>query len=184
MSHSDGFTDAILKARTYGLEEFLEIIGEMSQQSSRKGALERKDKELIALGMALAKDCQRCINIHTSTAQKLGASPQEITQVQKIALFYNASPTGDGAMWKAWEDSWHDFVIVHGPVEHYLRELIALGIALIRQDKNHIALHGAAALEHGASRDQVFEVMPLALLMDGAPAVSQIPHLVALLEAA
>ncbi len=34
------------------------------------------------------------------------------------------------------------------------------------------------ALDHGASRQQVFEVMPLALLMDGAPALSQIPRLV------
>jgi AhpD family alkylhydroperoxidase len=184
MSQSDGFTESVLKARSYGIEEFLEIIGEMSQQSSRKGALERKDKELITLGMALAKDCQRCINIHSKAAEGLGASYQEIIQVQKIALFFNASPTGDAAMWKSWEDSWRDFVMVHGPVDHFLRELIALGIALIRQDKQHIVLHGAAALQHGASHDQVFEVMPLALLMDGAPAVSQIPHLVAVLEAA
>ena len=184
MSQSDGFAESILKARSYGIEEFLEIISEMSQQSSRKGALGRKEKELVTLGMALAKDCNRCISIHTKIAQDLGAMPREITQVQKIALFFNASPSGDSTLWHAWEDSWRDFVKIHGPLEHYLRELIALGIALIHQDKNHITLHANEALDYGASKDQVFEVMPLALLMDGAPAVSQIPRLVAVLDRA
>jgi AhpD family alkylhydroperoxidase len=184
MSQSDGFTESILKARSYGIEEFLEIIGEMSQQSSRKGALGRKEKELVTLGMALAKECNRCITIHSKIAKDLGAKPQEITQVQKIALFFNASPSGDSTLWHAWEDSWRDFVKIHGSIDHYVRELIALGIALIRQDKKHITLHAGSALHYGASKDQVFEVMPLALLMDGAPAVSQIPRLVAALDAA
>jgi AhpD family alkylhydroperoxidase len=182
VSQGDGFTQSLLKARSYGIDEFLEIINEMSQQSSRKGALSRKEKELITLGMALAKDCSRCISIHSKVAQELGASRQEIVQVQKIALFYQASPHSDSTLWPAWEDSWRDFVKIHGSLEHYLRELIALGIALIRQHKNHITLHARSALDYGASKDQVFEVMPLALLMDGAPAVSQIPRLVAELE--
>lgn len=184
MSQNDGFAESILKARSYGIEEFLEIISEMSQQSSRKGALGRKEKELVTLGMALAKDCHRCISIHGKIAQDLGASPREITQVQKIALFLNASPRDDATLWHAWEDSWCDFVKIHGSIDHYLRELIALGIALIRQDKKHITLHAGSALHYGASKDQVFEVMPLALLMDGAPAVSQIPRLVAVLDGA
>jgi AhpD family alkylhydroperoxidase len=99
------FMDSLKKARTYGLGEFLEIIGELSQESTKKGIIDRKHKELITLGIALAKGCHRCIEIHTDAALKYGSTPEE-----------------------------------------------------------------------------VFEVMPIALLMDGAPALSQIPHLVAALE--
>jgi len=182
MTEQDTFVASLTKARTYGLDEFLEIIGEIAQQSSRKGALERKEKELVTLGMALTKNCNRCIGIHSKSAADLGASAQEITQVQKIALFLNASPAGSSPLWKSWQDSWRDFVMIHGPIDHFTRELIALGIALIRQNREHIFLHTQAALGHGASNNQVFEVLPLALLMDGAPALSQIPHLMEALE--
>jgi len=182
MTDQENFVASITKARTYGLDEFLEIIGEIAQQSSRKGALERKEKEFVTLGMALAKNCRRCIGIHSKSAAELGASPQEITQVQKIALFLNASPNDSSPLWKSWQDSWRDFVKIHGPIDHFSRELIALGISLIRQSREHIFLHTQAALEHGASKNQVFEVMPLALLMDGAPAISQIPYLIEALE--
>ncbi len=182
MTDQDKFVESLTKARSYGMDEFLEIIGEIAQQSHRKGALERKEKELVTLGMALEKDCSRCINIHSKSATDLGASHQEITQVQKIALFLNASPESDTKLWKSWEDSWRDFVMIHGPIDHMVRELIALGIALIRQDRNHIFLHTRSALTHGASDTQVIEILPLALLMDGAPAISQIPHLMEAME--
>ena len=52
------FMDSLKKARTYGLGEFLEIIGELSQESTKKGVIDRKHKELITLGIALAKDSQ------------------------------------------------------------------------------------------------------------------------------
>jgi alkylhydroperoxidase/carboxymuconolactone decarboxylase family protein YurZ len=56
-------------------------------------------------------------------------------------------------------------------------------VSLIRQNAEHIALHGQSALQHGASKTQLIEVMPLALLMDGAPAISQIPRLLAVIDA-
>ncbi|MGB8240905.1 MAG: carboxymuconolactone decarboxylase family protein, partial [Azonexus sp.] len=59
-----------------------------------------------------------------------------------------------------------------------------LGIALVKQDSRLIELHTEGALEHGATPEEIFEVMPIALLMDGAPALSQIPHLVYALEQA
>jgi hypothetical protein len=49
------FMESLKRARTYGLGEFLEIIGELSQESTKKGILDRKHKELITLGMALAQ---------------------------------------------------------------------------------------------------------------------------------
>jgi len=181
---TDDFTQSLKKARNYGIAEFLEIIGELSQESTKKGAIDRKSKELITLGMALAKNCRRCIRIHSKSSQALGATKKEIRQVRKIVLFMNASPVNDPVMWRSWRSSWKQFALSKGVLQRHERELIALGVALIRQRKKHIRLHTRAAIRFCATPQEVFEVMPLALLMDGAPALSQIPRLVKALELA
>ncbi|WP_020393668.1 carboxymuconolactone decarboxylase family protein [Thiolinea disciformis] len=178
------FTESLKKARNYGLGEFLEIIGELSQESTKKGLLDRKQKELITLGMALAKQCRRCVDIHTEVAKRLGASDHELLQVRKTALFLLASPEHQTELWHAWKDSWREFSLSKGCMDRRCRELIGLGIALIHQQARLIELHVEAALDYGASPEEIFEVMPIALLMDGAPALSQIPYLVYALERA
>lgn len=176
------FLSSIKKARQYGLGEFLEIIGELSQESTKKGALDRKTKELVTFGIALAKRCQRCICIHADEAKKVGCNEAQLEQVRKIALFMRSSPGKDEHLWKSWRDSWRQFVLAKGVMLPHDRELVALGISIIMQHKKHIRLHTCAAMEFGANREQVFEVMPIALLMDGAPALSQIPRLVKAIE--
>ena len=176
--------ESLTKARAYGLGEFLEIIGELSQESTKKGLLDRKQKELITLGMALAKDCHRCIEIHSQESLRLGASEAEMLQVRKVALYMQASPPRDSELWQAWYESWLLFSMGKGCVSRYCRALIGLGIALIQQRAYLIEMHVAAALQLGASPEEIFEVMPIALLMDGAPALSQIPQLVQAIEQA
>jgi AhpD family alkylhydroperoxidase len=182
MSSTEEFTAALKKAHTYGLGEFLEIIGELSQVSTRKGALDRKSKELITLGIALAKQCNRCIQIHTNISKNLGATKKEISKVRKVALFMNASPEGEKELWESWMESWKEFAISKNLVKTKRRELIALGIALVRQSKKHINFHAANALSIGTPAAEILEVMPIVLLMDGAPAVSQIPRLLKAVE--
>ncbi len=179
-----GFAESLKKARNYGLGEFLEIIGELSQESTKKGMIDRKHKELTTLGIALSKGCHRCIDIHHDAAQRLGASDCELQQVRKIALYTQASPEHrNETLWHAWADSWREFSLSKGSIERRYRELIGLGIALVQQDARLIDLHTHAALEAGASANEIFEVMPIALLMDGAPALSQIPQLVQAVDA-
>jgi AhpD family alkylhydroperoxidase len=179
---SNDFHASMKKARAYGLDEFLDIMGELSQESTKKGLLGRKCKELVTLAIALNKQCGRCIDIHSHEAIRLGASEAELNQVRKIVLFLNASPNGSVELWDSWEDSWREFALTRGALEHHHRELIALAIALVQQRRDHIMLHVTCALEHGAAPDEVFEVLPIALLMDGAPVLSQITHLVGALE--
>ena len=178
----DSFLDSLKSARSYGLGEFLEIIGELSQESTKKGAIERQTKELVTYGIALAKGCRRCIKIHEKEARRLGAGESLLEQVKRIHLFLNASPGDDKELWRSWKQSWLAFVLASHAMKHAEIELIALGIGLVRQSGRHIKLHTRGALEYGASKRQVFEVMPLALLMDGAPALSQIPRLVKALD--
>lgn len=177
------FIQSLKRARSYGLGEFLEIIGELSQESTKKGVLDRKQKELITLGIALAKDCHRCIDIHTEAALQLGATETEMLQVRRVALYLQASPEQhQGDLWQAWSDSWREFSLSKGCMDRRCRELVGLGIALVQQDSHLINMHVKAAREFGASAEEIFEVMPIALLMDGAPALSQIPQLVHALE--
>lgn len=170
---------AFKKAREYGIGEYLELLGELSQESTKKGILDRKTKELITLGIALAKGCHRCISIHTDAAKKLGAKNKELREVNKLLLFTNASPGCNSLeLWDEWKDSWMSFSSAKGPIDRAHRELIALGIAMVRQQGAHIDLHTRAALKQGAKANEIFEVVPIALLMDGAPVLSQIPRLV------
>jgi len=172
-----GLEAAFSKAREYGIGEYLELLGELSAECTKKGLLERKTKELITLGIALAKGCERCIDIHTHAARKLGAGDDELREVNKIMLFMNASPDAARlALWSEWQDSWFAFAAAAGPIARRHRELVALGIGIIRQQPHHIELHTREASRLGSSHREIFEVVPIALLMDGAPVLSQIPH--------
>lgn len=179
------FMDSLKKARTYGLGEFLEIIGELSQESTKKGVIDRKHKELITLGIALSKDCHRCIDIHTDAAIRMGATETEMLQVRKVALYTQASPEyRQTELWQAWAGSWREFSLSKGCIDRRCRELVGLGIAIVKQEARLIEMHTQAAMEYGATPEEIFEVMPIALLMDGAPALSQIPQLVHALDLA
>ena len=178
MNQSPSFAESLTVAHEYGLREFLEIIGELSQESTKKGKIDRKCKELITLAMALLKGCERCIQIHTKDARNLGATDADIIQVEKIVLFYNASEHKSRHLWDAWCDSWNSYALSKGAMKHHSRELAALGLALIKQNREKIFFHSKNARNLGASKDEIFEVLPIALLMDGAPVLSQIPHLV------
>ena len=151
------FMDSLKKARTYGLGEFLEIIGELSQESTKKGVIDRKHKELITLGIALAKDCHRCIDIHTDAAIRMGATETEMLQVRKVALYTQASPEyRQTELWQAWAGSWREFSLSKGCIDRRCRELVGLGIAIVKQEARLIEMHTQAAMEYGATPEEIF----------------------------
>ncbi len=175
-------SQSLHKAQQYGLGEFFDIIAELSQLSVQKGTIDRKTKELITLGIALAKNCSRCIRIHSSDAKKMGANKKEITEVEKIALYMAASPDANDPLWKTWKKSWREYALIHSVLHPSHKELIALGIAIIKQHKKQIRLHARSALSFCLPAETIMEVVPITLLMDGAPAISQIATLLEALE--
>jgi AhpD family alkylhydroperoxidase len=54
------------------------------------GAIPRKYRELIALGVAFTTQCPYCIEVHTKAAKKAGASRQEITESSLLAAALRA----------------------------------------------------------------------------------------------
>jgi AhpD family alkylhydroperoxidase len=56
------------------------------------------------------------------------------------------------------------------------KELIALGIAVAVRCEDCIAFHAKAAMEHGASREEVAEALGMAIYMGAGPSVMYASH--------
>ncbi len=75
-----------------------EIPGQMSgfaalhKSALADGALDRKSKELIALGIAIAACCDGCIAYHVHDAIKAGATRPEICEAIGVALLMGGGP--------------------------------------------------------------------------------------------
>ena len=56
------------------------------------GVVPAATKELIALAIAVIKECDGCIAYHASAAARLGASEQEVAEVLGVALLMGGGP--------------------------------------------------------------------------------------------
>jgi len=61
----------------------------------REGALPRKTKELIMVGITCALQLRRGVRIHSDRALTLGASPREVLEAMEVA----AIPGGMPGLW-------------------------------------------------------------------------------------
>jgi AhpD family alkylhydroperoxidase len=56
------------------------------------GALDAKTKELIALAIAVSKECDGCIAAHARGAARAGATAQEAAEAIGVAILMNGGP--------------------------------------------------------------------------------------------
>ena len=61
------------------------------------GALPKKQKELIALGISVARDCESCMQWHVEQAAKAGASFEEILEAIEVAIEMGGGPAAVSA---------------------------------------------------------------------------------------
>ncbi len=54
------------------------------------GAIPRKYRELIAIGVALTTQCPYCLDVHTANAKKAGATREELAETVHIAAALRA----------------------------------------------------------------------------------------------
>jgi AhpD family alkylhydroperoxidase len=66
---------------------------EVSDSNANIGRLDAKTRELIALAVAVTRQCDRCITVHADGATKHGATPEEIMEALGIAIAVNAGAT-------------------------------------------------------------------------------------------
>ena len=65
---------------------------ELHDSALAPGLLDAKTKELIALAIAVSKECDGCIAAHAHAAVRHGASPQEAAEAIGVTFVMNGGP--------------------------------------------------------------------------------------------
>ena len=65
---------------------------ELSDSALAPGALDAKTKELIALAIAVGKECDGCIAAHAHAAVLQGATPQEAAEAIGVTFLMDGGP--------------------------------------------------------------------------------------------
>lgn len=74
------------KSRVY--QAFLE----MERAAYSDGALSKKQKELIAIGISVATDCESCMQWHIEQAASAGASESEVLEAVEVGIEMAGGP--------------------------------------------------------------------------------------------
>jgi AhpD family alkylhydroperoxidase len=80
--------------------------GDLHRSAVADGALSAKVKELMALSIAVVKQCDGCIAYHAKAAARRGANPEEVAEALGVALLMDggtASVYGPRA-WDAYRE--------------------------------------------------------------------------------
>ncbi len=72
--------------------EIVKGFGGLFQSVMKDGALKTKEKELVALGIAVAQRCEPCINLHVQKCLGAGNSPAEILEAASVAVMMQGGP--------------------------------------------------------------------------------------------
>ena len=78
----------LLAAKSRVYEAFLE----MERAAFADGALPKKQKELIAIGISVATDCESCMQWHIEQAAAAGASEREVFEAVEIGIEMAGGP--------------------------------------------------------------------------------------------
>lgn len=67
--------------------------GGLFQAVMKEGALTMREKELIALGVALAERCTYCINLHVKKCLESGATREQILEAAGVTVVMRGGPS-------------------------------------------------------------------------------------------
>ena len=62
----------------------------ISDAGQKTGKLDAKTRELISLAVAVTRQCDGCITVHTEAALKAGATKEELVEALGVAVAVNA----------------------------------------------------------------------------------------------
>lgn len=75
------------------MPEVMSGFAALSQAAYKEGALNKKSKELIAMALAVAKQCEGCIGFHAQTLVKLQTSREEFLETLSMAVYMGGGPS-------------------------------------------------------------------------------------------
>lgn len=64
----------------------------LAKGATQDGALDKKTKEFIALGIGVATRCDGCIGFHVKALVDLGATRQEVAEVLAMTVYMGGGP--------------------------------------------------------------------------------------------
>jgi len=65
---------------------------EMERAAYSEGALSKKQKELIAVGISVATDCESCMQWHIEQAAAAGSSEREVLEAVEVGIEMSGGP--------------------------------------------------------------------------------------------
>jgi len=78
-----------MKTQTSGtINGFARLFG----KTMADGALTVKQKELVAIGIAVAKQCEPCIILHVQKCLEAGATKEEMLEASGVAVMMSGGP--------------------------------------------------------------------------------------------
>ncbi|SPH16915.1 hypothetical protein DEA8626_00429 [Defluviimonas aquaemixtae] len=86
-------TRAELRALHKAIPAAAGAFGALSNAVKENGPLSVKEKEYVALGMAVALRCEPCIDFHVEALMKAGATREELGDVLAMAVQMGGGPT-------------------------------------------------------------------------------------------
>ena len=83
--------EAHTKLLSHGSKVY-EAFLEMEQAAYSDGALSKKQKELIAVGISVVVDCESCMQWHIEQAAESGASEKEVLEAVEVGIEMGGGP--------------------------------------------------------------------------------------------
>jgi AhpD family alkylhydroperoxidase len=78
------------------IPEVMRGYGELSRAAMAPGELNSATKELLAIVIAITRECDGCIVAHTRSAVRAGVTRQEVAEAVGVAILMNGGP---GTVW-------------------------------------------------------------------------------------
>lgn len=75
------------------IAETMKGFSAMAQGALAAGAIGALEKELIALGIAVAARCDGCIGFHVKALVKLGVSREQVMETLGVAVYMGGGPS-------------------------------------------------------------------------------------------
>jgi len=80
----------------HAIPEVITAHAQLSRAAMAEGSLDQKTKELIALAIAITRECDGCIAAHAKGAVRRGATRSEVAEMIGVAISMNGGP---GTVW-------------------------------------------------------------------------------------
>jgi AhpD family alkylhydroperoxidase len=88
-----GAVSVQMRALRASQPDLMTAFGQLAAAGTKDGALDRKTRELVALGIAIACRCDDCIGFHVQTLVKLATTRAELEDVLGTAVYMGGGPS-------------------------------------------------------------------------------------------